>query len=214
MATSQAQVLKVVVRVDPYLKAGTLITSTNITDWNSAGGGDKFTAQYLVDVYNDARYALWQALTASLTKAQLSKYVPGLITTTNVSFSSGTGNKPSGFLQAVSFQASDGQNIAVLPLSVKDYADALETNNLYVVYETGTTFVAPSSTYLPDGNAPIYYFALSDLTLAGVVAGNVNETYDVMWLPILVELAVALANGMGRAEVLDLAKNLIKGSIA
>jgi len=212
MATSQAQVLKVIARVDPYMKDGTLTASGTISTWASSGG-DKFTAQGLVDVYNDARYALWQALVSGMTRAQLTKYVGGLISTSNVSFSSGTGAKPSGFLLDVSFQASDGQNIAVLPLSVKDYTDALETNNLYIVYEVGTNFVAPSSTYLPDGNAPLYYFNLSDLALAGVSAGNVNETYDVMWLPILVELAVAIANGLGRAEALDLARNLIKGSI-
>lgn len=211
--TAQSQVLKLLTRVDPYLKVGTLVTSATIAAWDSAGGGDKFTAQYVADIYNDARYALYQSMTASLTKQQMTKYVPGLITSVVQIMASGSGTKPTGYLTDVSFKAVDGITITVAPMGVKDYVDNLEGNSLYIVYETGTSFVAPSSTYLPDGNASLWYFKLVDITLATIVDGTANETYDQMWAPVLVELAVAIANGLGRAQVLDLASKLIKGSL-
>lgn len=102
MATVQATMLKLQSIVDPYTKAGAEITAATIGTVDS----DRFLKQRMLDIYNDARIALFQAMRSTFDQERLTKEISLAIVTTNIIFTA-TGDSwvytlPAGYMRFIS----------------------------------------------------------------------------------------------------------------
>jgi len=211
MSTVQANVLKLLARVDPSLKTGAEITSTNIATWASAGS-DRFTAQRIVDCYNEARKVLGNAISMRYNPAQkVAAMADIMILKSDLTFASGSATKPTGYIEAYSLHKATGQQIAIIPSHLYAVTAYLDSAYNPIVHEYATTFVAVNgATNVPDlATYKLRYFGLTDFTIANVSAGTENETFSFIWDTILVELASAIADEQGAAQVNALAMKLI-----
>jgi hypothetical protein len=300
MSTVQSQVLRLLQRIDPTLKTTAVITASNISTWAS-DGGDKFTAQRVVDIYNDARIALFQSMRQSMPIDRLTKELSLAQLSVNIVFTA-TGDSwvytlPAGYLRFVSLSGRyllSAVSTALAPIFLLEstFRDAVlygtnpyytqSNNNRFVFERAGTLYgikAASSSTlldYIPisgvvsttsgsavvtgvtstsfttqlsegsyikvgsetkivqsitsdtsltctstfsTSNASIAasvadyklsYFGLATFILADVTGGTTTETVNEDYMPVVIELAVAIANGLGNNAVNELAKKLIE----
>lgn len=188
--------------------------------------GGSFPAQRLLDIYNDARYVLFQALKErfNFDKDMISKEV-GAIVTVNQAFtftltgSVAIGPKPTGFLDFIACNNATNVPLILLPTTLlqevlrgvnPQYTQSASNIFIFDVGQNLThygTLVTTLSTY------QLIYLGITAWTLTDVVgyggASLGNESYNDRYHVMLLEVAQAISKEMGRTEVLALAKSLL-----
>ena len=174
--------------------------------------GGAFTPQRLLDIYNDARYALFSSLKSVMSRAQLTKAIRGnVVQVTNLQFSSGSASQPTGYVDPISLADTNGYNIPIIPVTQVNIMKGLQSSTNRFVYEKGTTFfnddtttyVANASTYV------LKYYGITTFTLTNVLGGSTTEEFVPEYEQLILELAEHIANGVGHQEVATLAKKLV-----
>jgi hypothetical protein len=116
MATVQTLLHRLALRVDPRTPAGVEFTTGTI----GTTAGDRFSAQRLLDIYNDARIALFQAVKTSVSKEELQLLIPGITKEAFITFTtSGTRQEyslPSDYMDFISLRGRylDGSYISTV----------------------------------------------------------------------------------------------------
>ncbi len=211
--TVQAAILSLLQRIDPTMKDMTVVTASNIATWNTSGG-DKFDAQRIVDIWNQARFLLTQVLHEQMSDAQLSKEVAGnLVTNSAFQFTTGSATLPTGYVFPVSLWDVNSAIITILPFGMMNTVKGLESATNRFVFEAGTTLVTIStSTYVPDAATYVLrYYGITTFTTTDVTGGATVESFRERWIPVLLEIAVKLATEQGTADVEAIARPFIAG---
>lgn len=213
MATVQSNVLKFALRANSFTKSGVKFTLANIGTLD----GSRLTAQRLLDIYNDARFVLFNALLETKSKKEFDRLVSGTLNNASIVFSvSGSyvvATKPTGYISLASLIDASSVPIYVLPneqlqeLRAGNPDFTLSATNLYA-FETGTQFKIPSASY-GAGTGTIDYYGITNWTIANVTAGTAVEVFSGDIEPILIEIANALANEQSNADASALAKMLL-----
>ncbi len=175
--------------------------------------GKRFTRQRLLDIYNDARIVLAQIGLKLYGKARAGVELSGIVTQkTNLQFATGVASKPSGFVDTILLTDVNNAPIAVVSANEIQYLLGYESATLRFVIDMDTSFKTLSGvTYVPDASSYIlWYYGLTPWTLAQVLDGTTNETYQEDVLYILIEIAEAMANEFGSVELNGLAARLLK----
>lgn len=172
-----------------------------------------FTRQRLLDIYNDARFVLFGELKRSRTLHDLTEIINGnVVSSTTLAFSSGSANKPSGYIRSISLMDSSNVVIPILPASWNAGLLSLQQAGNRFVNEIGSTLVSPTAgTYIADGNYKLLYYGITNFTLAQVLDGTTTETYIEDFQYILLEIAEAIGLGKGLNEVQALTQKLLGG---
>ena len=175
--------------------------------------GASFPRQRILDIYNQARMALFQAMDNVLSLEEKIIAISGtVIKKTDLTFTSASAPKPTGFIQAIYLTDVSGDQITILPLSVfRELKDRHSVSNR-MVFDYGTVFEAPSTSTTIIPNAATYilrYYGISSFTLSDILGGTTVETFNENYYPIIIELAQAIASEQGTIEVNALAQKLI-----
>ena len=194
---------------------GTYTSGGKVTKFHvGAVDGDKFTALRLVDIYNEARWALANGIMKYQSPYERSITLSGLLTRqAALTFSSGSATKPSGYLENIGdiYDSTAAVRVPIVPLQAEDYLRSLEgTYNPYVI-ETSTAFVAPGGTsYVPDTSGShtykLSYYACTNWPLADFFIPYADTSYREENLPtelepLLIDVAVAVANQQGEQAI-------------
>jgi hypothetical protein len=185
--------------------------------------GEKFTRQRLLDLYNNARFVLFEAMRGTMSEHDLLKFVSSdVVEHTEVSFTSGVGTKPTGYIAPISMIDYQNNEIYIKDASYStvirkgDLPVYVETaTNRFVIDAGGSLFNVTGTSVMPNSTATIKYyltyFGLTTYTLTNVLSNSYTESYNDTFVPVIIELASAMANNMGRSETLALAKKLAGG---
>jgi hypothetical protein len=200
MATTvNEMILRLRRRADPNTK--------DLETWTAENAGvdeGRFTAQRILDIYNQARVTLTSALLQKFpnAKAAISRLIPGNVTTKDdLAFQNGIAQLPSGYVFAIDLADAEGNQIYVLGIDRERVVKDAETDTNRFVFEIGGFLKAPTgSDKITDGNYQLRYYKIEPFTLSDVNGGVVTETYDEQWLPLLEEIAVLLSNEAGNLE--------------
>jgi len=214
--TVRELIFKLAERIDPYDKDGVQFTIDTILTKD----GDGFTAQRLVDIYNDARSILLLALQSTLPPEEFFRVSPGAAKQVPLYFQGGEAKKPSDYIAPISIYDTSGNQILILPISLAPIVMKADhnqlnphfresTNNRFV-FEQRDRFTALTAAYIPDGWYNFWYVGLPAFTIANIVTENVSETFDDRWYVVILEIAEAIAMEHGMAEVNALARTLIE----
>ena len=199
--TVRDSILRFALRVDPKDKNG--VTFSNATIGSS--DGDKFPKQRLLDMYNDARWLLFQELQSRLSETELLNAISQTIVDTSLTFSGGAASKPAGYVKHISLFDSVKAQIYIVDAS---YAETIRrgslpafvetTANRYVV-DIGSQFKSMSgTTYIPNASTYLFtYFGLPIYALGDVTGGTVIESYNDNFNPTLLDLGERLASDQG-----------------
>jgi hypothetical protein len=206
--TVQANIIKLLQRVEPALNDGyTVISASNISTW-SASAGEKYTPQRILDIYNDARRQLIGELRKSITTKQLSTVVTGAIQYTAtlpfaLSGSVSTATMPTGYIDFVSLSNASGTKILKLDPSyiqtILEGADPkyVQSSTNIFVFEIAKT-LTHFGTYIPTASTyKLYYVGISDFVLTDITGGTTVETINDEYIPTLLDIAEALAYKLG-----------------
>ena len=209
------QVLKAMQIVDPRDMSDNLFalaTSTGYTQIGTAPG--KFTAQRQLDIYNDARMVAAYVISYKKGLRERQEASNNTIRNTAAQFSAGVMNKPTGYIYAKSLLDVNGKVISILPVDQIPYTKRLDSLNNPIVYEETSVFRSENgNTYIPDlSNYVFRYIGITPFTLSDVTGQVTTETFSPFYEPILVQLAVAIAQQQGQVKPLALAEQLIGGA--
>lgn len=195
---------------------GTYTSGGKVTKYHvGAVDGDKFLAQRLLDIYNEARWALANGIMRYQSPYERSITLSGLITRRGtLTFTTGVAPKPSGFLEAIGdiYETVNATRIPIIPLQAEDQLRLLEGTYNPFVAESTSDFIAPSGiTYIPDTLADTYayvlsYYACTDWPLVDVFIPYTGTSYRDENLPaelepLLIDIAVAIANQQGEQAI-------------
>jgi len=196
----QEQMARFFRRVDPLTDDNVVITAANV----GTVDGQSFPAQRALDVYNAARKSLAASLRLVVPTWFSTREMSGcLVRKTDLAFTSGVAAKPAGYIYADRLTDVNGNRIIITGLdrvgAVKDFESA---SKRYVL-DVGDEFIAESgSTYIPNANNYVlWYFGVLDWLLADVTEGTAYETFNEIWLEILLEISNLIANEAGQAEI-------------
>lgn len=211
MSLVQTQMVRLAQRVDPYTKDGTELTSANI----GSTPGDRFTAQRLLDCYNEARIALAQVISTMMPQRAKAIAVSGnIVRVSNQSITAGVLTKPAGYIEAISlFSTATGTRIWIIPESVAFNLKLQESALTPIVIEEATGFRSDNgNTYIPDGSTYDFrYFGITQFSLTDVSGSpTTQESFNPMWEPLLIQLAEAIADEQGSPQVNALAARLVE----
>jgi hypothetical protein len=174
--------------------------------------GSRFTRQRLLDVYNDARLNILAVIAETYPMHRKALEFSGtLVKITNLQFTTGVANKPTGYIAAVYLTDVNNNPIPVLPYSVAPMIRANESSTIRFVLESGSTFVTlTGATNIPDASTYILvYYGLTNFTLAQVLDGTTTETLNDDLQTIIIEIAEAIANDVQQVSVNQLTKTLL-----
>ena len=193
--------------VDPKDTSGALITTTTVT----TNDGDRFPVARRLDIYNEARWALYQAMMKVLGIEKVSEELYTILKSASVTFSGGVATLPTDFADVVSLYDSAGI-IRVAPATIVD--PILDSDEQHIqgvkyrdVFLQGNTLVDLTVGIV--GAKTLLYFALIDWVLADIIATDPTETIDDKYHSTLLEIAQAIAREQGGVEVMKLAEQLI-----
>jgi hypothetical protein len=178
-----------------------------------------FSRQRLLDIYNDSRFILFNEYKKVLNPEQLTKRINGnIVLKTDLTFSSGSADKPSGYIRSIDLTDNAG---LLIPIISANYVQAYSTSQTLTnrfVYEQGTKFINPSgSTYIADSNDYVLrYYGITEYSLTDVVGDStgIAVTYESFIEDdhyILLEIAEAICNNQGMNDILSLTKKLLGG---
>lgn len=215
MATVQALLYRFVLRIDPLTKDQSNFTLATV----GMIDGDMFSAQRQLDIYNEARIALFNALQLKLTTEELTKAIGGNIVVTNITFFGGVAPKPTGYVKFILLIDSAKNVIVLLPNTKRALVieginpDYIESSTNRFIFEEGTNFKSASGDlYMPNGSSYIFgYFGITNWTLGDVTAGTAVETFNDVWHSVILEIGQAIANEQGLAQINALAISLVGG---
>lgn len=186
------------------------------------------TKQRFLDVYNQSRYALFNAMKNSMTRAQLSESVGALVVSiSNFSFTLAstvsTATKPSGYIDFIGL--SNASDVPIFLIKDDFINDVREGSNLdfkqsatnMFVFDVGQQFVSYGTTGVNSGNSflttaatyKLIYYGISDFTLTDVLGNTTTETYNEQYHPLLIELAEAIFDEQGTVQINALATKLL-----
>jgi len=213
MATVADNIFAFAQRIDPYSKAGVALTSSTVLTTD----GDRFAVQEKVDLYNQARFALFGVLSEQYTPAQMRmKLTEALVVKSDLQFtltgSVSTAPKPTGFLRAESLTNATFAPIIFLDIS-KVQAVRSGNNPLYAqsstrmyAFDIGAsfihygTYVTSASTYI------LHYYGLTTWTSSS--GASVEQFNDEMnW--VLVETMVKMAEDIGSGQAYNYVRSLL-----
>lgn len=212
--TVQAVILRLLVRIDPKLKSGTLITSSNISTW-STDGGDKFTSQRIMDIYNEARLALANAIERYYPPKERARTISGTLKKkTDLQFTSGVASKSSitGYIKYERLFNAAGTQITILPVSEMQETEDLNSASNPIVYDYTTSFAqkTPDTAIIADASTYVlWYHGITNYTLSNVTAGTEVEEFNEDWIPAILQIAEAIAMEQGTKAVNALAQQLV-----
>ena len=181
--------------------------------------GSKFTRQRILDIYNESRMALFNAL-YEMKGRDLDKYIYGTALSTSMGFTYSSpytsASIPSGFIRLIGIVAANGNRIILLPNNLLPEA-LLENHPYYTVsgtnllaFQVGSYFKIPGSFATEAGTATINYYGITSWVWAtDVLPGTTQEVFSADIEPILIEIGEALANEQSNTEALNLAKTLL-----
>lgn len=200
--TVRSQVLKLALRVDPRTKAQVEFVGATI----GTVAGNRFAAQRLLDIYNEARVGLAGAIRVLMPPEKRATVISGLILRSTSgapsTFTSGVLTLPAGFIDHIALRTSADVDIPILPSSVLQIASRHDAAaNPFVFREGGTLKVLPGSTSVPDASDyEFWYYGVTDFTLTDVTNGTSLETYNDDLLPRLLNIAERIANAQGNYD--------------
>lgn len=174
--------------------------------------GASFQRQRILDIYNQARMALFNAFDGALSKAEKIKAISGaIVKKTDFTFASGVASKPTGFIEHIRLTNLAGTEVSVLPSSLIRQLKSRESAANPIVFDYGTVFESQNgSTYVADAATYILrYFGITNFTLSDILGGSTVETFNENFYPAIIELAQAIAAEQGTVQVNALAKKLI-----
>ena len=217
--TAQSALLKLQQRIDPYTKAGVEITAATI----GTVDGDRFTKQRLLDIYNEARMVLFSVMRQTMSEEEFAKNISALYLSASITFTFSTPDttapKPAAFMKLETLMSAT----ASLPVIImpNEYLEAVQrsdtfytqsvTDNL-IGFEQGTNFLLPAINAA--GTGKIYYYGITDWALSDITTGTATEKFSEEYIPVILQLAQAIANEQGSKQVNALAMQLIGQSPA
>jgi hypothetical protein len=202
-------------RVDPYTKDGVEITAANV----GTVAGNSFTAQRLLDCYNEARVALARALMNTLSLEEASLQLGGMTKNEAITWASQVATKPTDMIAFLSMETVAGVPMTLLPSSwigptkAGNNPHLASTATRINIFDVGTQYVYyGTSSFVANGSGyRIRYIGIGTWVLADVTAGTAVETIEARLHPVLLELAAAISNEMGTVEIGALATKLLGG---
>lgn len=174
--------------------------------------GSNRTRQRLLDIYNQARMALFNAIDGSLSEDEKIASISGcVIKKEDFTFASGSASKPSGFVKTVLLTDVNGDMITVLPTSMIQQLKDVESATNRMVFDYGTTLATlTGSTNVPNASTYIlWYIGIASHALSDILGGTTVEPFNEQFYPAIIELAQAINAEQGVASVNALAKKLI-----
>jgi hypothetical protein len=202
--------LLLALRVDPSDSNGTAFTAATI----GTTDGEKFPALRLLAIYNEARMALAQAISARMDERSKSVAVSGnIVTNTTFQFTAGVATKPTGYIRAVNpFSLLDvnGKIVCIMPMESYALEKRQDSVQNPLVFEGGGSFMAVSMLSVPNASTYVLrYYGVSDFVITDVTNGTTLETFNRDWEPGLIQLAEAIANEQGQVAVNELALAIV-----
>ena len=182
--------------------------------------GARFTRQRLLDIYNEARMALFNALYESKSLQEIDKYVYGLVTTASaaITYSAPYKNipKPTGFLRLINLVdgATTPQKIDILPTLLLDDArkrivPSVTTSATHLLaFDVGQNWSIIGN-YGTTPASITYYGIISWVWATDILPNTTVESFSPDIEPILIEIAEAIANEQSNFNVVSLAKTLL-----
>lgn len=193
--------------------------------------GIRFTRQRLLDIYNEARFVLFNALYETKGSDELSKYVYGTALAANLTFAYSSPYTsaaiPSGYMRLIGITAYNATRIIVLPNNLlpetlpasHPYYTTSATNLLAFQIGANFSICGDFHTEAGDGSSSHYarlnYYGISPWTwITDVFPNTTVESFSPDVEPILIEIACALADEQSNADALALAKTLLNKKAA
>jgi len=183
--------------------------------------GGRYTRQRLLDIYNEARRILFNALSESKSPAELGKIVYGTFTSASIAIATYSAPyrsipKPSGFIKLVNMVdgATTPVRIDVLPTSLLEDVRTSITPT-YTASATNLLAFEIGANWNLFGNfgtspAAVDYYGIVDWTwITDVLPGTTVEVFRSDIEPMIIEIAEALANEQSNLDALALAKTLL-----
>jgi hypothetical protein len=185
--------------------------------------GARFSRQRLLNIYNDARMVLFNAVYTDR-KEELSRLVYSTAITANITWTYSSPNttapKPTGYLKLISLMSPtagvpvivlDNSLLQTVQLALNPHLTQSSTN--IIGFEIGTNFLVPA--YDCHGTGTITYYGITAWSWSTDVLPNSSlEIFSSDLEPVLIELGEAIANEQSNADIGALAKTLLnkKGS--
>lgn len=183
--------------------------------------GQKFKRQQILDIYNEARFLLFEALKKRMPEKELVKYVSSnIVLRENINFLSGVGSKPSGYIAPLNMIDYNNREIYIKDPSYEmvirrgELPAYVETTTNRFLIDSGSTFTNVTGTsVMPDSTVTIKYyltyFGLTTYILSQVLDGTTTESYTDNYIPMVIELGVAISGGYGSQKALALAEKMV-----
>jgi hypothetical protein len=223
--------LQLVERIDPFTKAGAEFIATG-THGVGTEGGDKFTAQRQLDIYNQARLALFSAVKNKYPEAQLVKELSNCLTrallqsTVNAPGGLATLTPPAGFLREHSIYDLLNAPIIILnpimrPTVLSDsvagsghWRQMLSAHWRYMYLQKSTNYVfegddIPSSTFTNGEVMYLYYYGLPTWVLADVTGGSTLENIGLAYEQKVLDIAEKIALEVGSLDLTKVAESIV-----
>lgn len=205
-------------KVNPKIKSsGAMFTKASV----GYNDGDRFTAQELLDIYNEGRFTLVNVLKSTLSDNAFAREMALAVKRADISFSFEADNYalatiPSDSIKVISLTNWLNEPLKILPNSLlpavmdKKNPHFENTNTDFFVFIQGTKFVYYGE-YVRE-NYPYWctYYGLSALDLdTDIKPGTTEEIFFDDAIPTLMQICEAIANEQGAVEVNNMARMLI-----
>ena len=199
--------------IDARANDGSEITIANV----GSVDGEKFTAAKALAIYNNARYALANAVAIRMDPfAKRQAISDNTVWNTTFAFASGVANKEAGYIEHKDLQTLAGIHVSVVPAHNASLIAYLDSAQNPIVFERAATFNSiHGNTFIPDASTYIHvYYGISPWVNNDVIAAGslASETFSPVWESPLLEIAEAIAMEKGLAQVNKLALTLVGGA--
>jgi hypothetical protein len=198
--------------------AGAVTTGTIVPAMAGSVDGARFNRSRQLDIYNEARIVLFNVLRETKDPKDFGRCVSGTFTSATITFSASgsyvVATKPTGYIELVSM--IDASSVPIYVIEDKRMEElrggnpdfVVSASNLYA-FETGTQFKIPSAS-LGAGAGTIDYYGITAWTwFTDIFPNTTVELFSPDLEPILIEIACAIADEQGNANVNALAKMLL-----
>jgi hypothetical protein len=204
--TVQDVFLKIIRKVSPYSKDGVEITSANL----SSQQPDRHTRARFVDIYQEARIALMDALMQQPnTQETLKEFI--VVEDTFGAGPHATLPYPDNFVGTISVE-DGGEVYEILPAPMEAVINSerlpaytASTSRRFVVHRSEGIILLPSA-----ADPVLVYVEIDDITEADVLSETPkDERFNVRFIPHILELAQAIANEYSLSDINALARSLV-----
>jgi len=176
--------------------------------------GDKLTKERQLQCYNQARVTFLEGMklrTKDVDELMMSAGAHNVVEAIN--FTAGVAPVPPDIIKFIDMTDADGNEILLLPNTkltkvLRDERYYVQSTTRSFIFQEGQTFVH-YGTFIVNAGRTIIYKGITDWTLAQLSSGTVEETIEIGDLQIVIELAVAIASGMGSGQAIAVAARLL-----